>query len=308
MDDQFANVKYLTVNDRDKGWGMSITTVGFQSISPHSGYPPKGHPAQYRFNPLAGRTLYEYQLIYVTKGEGFFTSNTVPRKSVSAGNLMLLFPGEWHSYHPQSAKGWDTYWLGFTGQIADNLLERQFFSLRKPVLDIGFNEEVVDLFNQAIDLVKQEKTGFQQVVSGITVHLLGMVQYIQQNNLFEDKEIVGKINQARMIMREHPGGDVCPKDIASTLNMSYSWFRKMFRQYTGLSPAQYQLQVKLQKAKALLISSSCSIKEVAYLLDFESPNYFARFFKQKIGTTPQTFRRMHQGRPPGIPGPVPPAG
>ncbi len=78
--------------------------------------------------------------------------------------------------------------------------------------------------------------------------------------------------------------------------MSYSWFRKMFKQYTGLSPAQYQLWVKLQKAKALLIGSSKNIKEIAFLLEFESSNYFTVFFKQKTGMTPVEFRKAGHGR------------
>ena len=96
-------------------------------------------------------------------------------------------------------------------------------------------------------------------------------------------------------MWENPGGEMCPDDIASSLNMSYSWFRRMFKQYTGLSPAQYQLQVKLQKAKALLIGSSKTVKEIAFILDFESANYFTFFFKQKTGTTPIEFRKIRHG-------------
>jgi AraC-like DNA-binding protein len=292
----FADVKYLAINDKDEAWGLSVTTAGFQSILPHALYPPKGHPSQYWFNPASGRTLHEYQIVYVTDGEGVFRSDLVKAAPLTAGNLILLFPGEWHSYHPKPDKGWNTYWIGFYGNFPDNLIKNYFFTKKEPILDIGFNEQVVDLFNQAIELAKQEKAGFQQALSGITLHLLGMIYYIIKNTLFEDKEIITKIEQARMIMREHPGGEVCLKDIATSVNMSYSWFRKMFRQYTGLSPAQYQLQVKIQKAKALLVSSRKSVKEIAYLLDFESPNYFASFFKEKTGYTPLAFRKISHGK------------
>jgi AraC-like DNA-binding protein len=80
--------------------------------------------------------------------------------------------------------------------------------------------------------------------------------------------------------------------------MSYSWFRKMFRQYTGLSPARYQMQIKTQKAKALLIGSSKTIKEIAYLLEFESTNYFTLFFKKQTGMNPSEFRQISQGKIP----------
>lgn len=294
--DLFSNVKYPTINSRDKDWGLCINTVGFQSIEHHSSYPPKGHPSQYWFNPKTGRVLHEYQLIYITKGEGLFQSDAVKRTPVDAGTLLLLFPGEWHTYYPNSKTGWNTYWIGFCGYFPNNLVRYGFSSRNQPIHKIGFNEEIVTLFEQAIELVKQERAGFQQIVSGITIHMLGLIYYIIKNNYFEDKEIVTKIETARMMMQENAGGEVDLKNIANELNMSYSWFRKMFKQYTGLSPAQYQLQIKLQKAKALLVSSSMSIKEIAYQLDFESPNYFTSFFKNKTGFTPMAFRNRTHGK------------
>ena len=123
-----------------------------------------------------------------------------------------------------------------------------------------------------------------------------MIYYIIKNNYFGDSEIVKKIAKARMIMREQLRGEADLKGIAGELNMSYFWFRKMFKQYTGLSPAQYLLQIKTQKAKALLVSSSMTIKEIAYQLDFESPNYFTPFFKERTGHTPIEFRKTSHGK------------
>jgi AraC-like DNA-binding protein len=75
--------------------------------------------------------------------------------------------------------------------------------------------------------------------------------------------------------------------------MSYSWFRKMFKKYTGLS-TQYQLQIRIQKAKEFLTSSSMPIKEISDILEFDSVNYFISFFKKKTSESPSEFRnRVH---------------
>ena len=297
QDTLFTNVKYLPINEKDEAWGLTITTAGFQSILPHTSYPPKGHPSQYWFNPSSGRILHEFQLIYITKGEGVFKSGYSKKPiPLEAGTLIVLFPNEWHSYCPKETTGWDTYWVGFKGYFANNLIHHNFFRKTESVFNVGFNEQIVDLFSRSIDIAKQEKPGFQPIISGIAMHLLGLIYYTTRNELFDDKEIVIKIEKARMMMREYPEVNACPEEIASALNMSYSWFRRMFKQYTGLSPAQYQLQVKLQKAKALLISSSKSVKEIAYLLEFESPNYFTCFFKEKTGYSPLNYRKISHGR------------
>ena len=70
-----------------------VNTVGFQSIQPDSPYPLKDHPSGYFFNAQKGRVLREYQLVYITKGRGLFSSETTPEKQVCKGRLMVLFPG-----------------------------------------------------------------------------------------------------------------------------------------------------------------------------------------------------------------------
>ena len=67
--------KYLIVNDMDRKFGLWINTVGFQSIQPNSPYPLKDHPSGYFFNAQKGRTLREYQILYITKGTFYFGFN-----------------------------------------------------------------------------------------------------------------------------------------------------------------------------------------------------------------------------------------
>lgn len=83
--------KYLIVNDMDQKFGLWVNTVGFQSIQPDSPYPLKDHPSGYFFNAQKGRVLREYQLVYITKGRGLFSSETTPEKQVCKGRLMVLF-------------------------------------------------------------------------------------------------------------------------------------------------------------------------------------------------------------------------
>jgi AraC-like DNA-binding protein len=78
--------------------------------------------------------------------------------------------------------------------------------------------------------------------------------------------------------------------VARELNVSYSRFRALFRRCTGLSPAQYHLQLRIRRACELLEGSALRIKEVADRLGFESPYYFSRLFKKKTGVSPEAWR------------------
>ena len=289
-----VNAKYPPVNDLDDKWGLVVTTVGYQQVMPKEPYPVAGHPQSYNFNPKTGRTLNEYQMLYFTKGGGTFTSVESSEITIEPGMILMLFPYAWHTYTPDPKTGWDQYWIGFKGNFADELVKNKFITPGNPVFKMGFSEQLVKLYQQATEAAGQERIAFQQYISGIAVHMLGLVYYTLQNNQFIDEEIVSKINHAKLIMREYPTRQANPEEIAADLNMSYSWFRKMFKKYTGLSPTQYQLQIKVQKAKEFLTGSSMAVKEISEQLQFESINYFISFFKEKTSESPAEFRnRIH---------------
>ena len=78
--------------------------------------------------------------------------------------------------------------------------------------------------------------------------------------------------------------------LALRLNIDYSIFRKMFKEYTGISPGQYHLSLRIRQAKDLLINTNLSIKEISYRLGFESIFYFSRVFKSKTGINPTGYK------------------
>lgn len=289
-DDLGVEFKYLIVNDMDRKLGLWVNTVGFQSILPNSPYPLKDHPSGYFFNTCKGRVLREYQLLYITKGRGLFTSDTTQERQVCKGRLIVLFPGQWHTYHPYLQTGWNEYYIGFEGPVIDNMLKNGFLSKEDQVLEVGLNEELVSLFSRALEIAETDKISSQQYLSGIVMHMLGLVLSISKNKIFEMGDIDQKIEQAKVIMSEHVFKDIDPEELAMKLNISYSWFRKVFKDYTGYAPAKYFQELKLRKAKQLLVGTSQSVKEISYMLDYKSTEHFFSLFKKHTGFTPLEYR------------------
>ena len=272
--------KYLIVNDMDQKFGLWVNTVGFQSIQPDSPYPLKDHPSGYFFNAQKGRVLREYQLVYITKGRGLFSSETTPEKQVCKGRLMVLFPGQWHTYHPYRQTGWNEYYIGFEGPVIDNLVKGGFLSKDNQVLEVGLNEELVSLFSRALEIAEADKIFSQQYLGGIVLHIVGMILSISKNKIFEVGDVDQKIEQAKIIMNENVAGNVDPEELAMRLNISYSWFRRVFKEYTGYAPAKYFQELKLRKAKQLLVGTSQSVKEILFFLVSSLPN--TSFFLRSV--------------------------
>ena len=125
-------LKYPSANAQDEKWGLVCTTVGTQNVKPHAPYPVAIHPTDYNFTNN-GRVLDEYQLVYITEGEGFFQSSSCEMTRVEAGTILLLFPGERHLYYPNPDTGWNEMWVGFRGAQVDTTI-RNFFSRKTPML------------------------------------------------------------------------------------------------------------------------------------------------------------------------------
>jgi AraC-like DNA-binding protein len=166
-----------------------------------------------------------------------------------------------------------------------------FFTLTNPVFKVGINDEFISFYKAMINYAEQEAAGYQQVASSIVRHMLGLLYFKNQNSLFIDKEVVEKINQARILIRDNISNSISPAEIAEQLGLGYSWFRKAFKKYAGISPAQFQLQIRLQRAKDMLLNTNLSVSEIAYELTFDTPGQFSTFFRQKANMTPKEFRR-----------------
>lgn len=287
--------KYLPLSAEDEKWGLSVLNAGCVRTAPSGVYPVSNHPSHYYFNWNNGRILDEYQLLYITKGEGFFESDSCKFQKVKAGTILILFPGERHRYKPAEETGWDEYWIGIKGEIMDNLVKNGFFKPENACLYIGFNEQVLTIFDTVIEKTKTEATGYQPAISGAALHLMGNLHTLlkQQSTDHQDRETL--VNKARILFRSNIDKAFSPEQAAEELQVGYSWFRKVFKNYTGLSPGQYCIQLKIDKAKAMLTDPSLSIKEIAYTLKFESSFYFSKLFKEKTGLTPTAYRQRAMG-------------
>lgn len=285
--------KYLVVNPRDVQWGLTVSTVGYEDIGVADTYPTRGHADGYYFDIDKGRVLNEYQLLYITEGEGIFNSAHAKDIPLKAGDLFLLFPGEWHTYHPTGKNGWKSYWIGFKGKNVDDRVKAGFLSVDKPIYHVGFSADIIRLYEEAYKRAQEEAPYSQQILAGIVNHLVGLMYALERSmELSKDHTRVDMINLARLRIRESLEVDLAIQQVAEELGVSYSNFRKLFKEFTGISPALYQQDLRLQRAKELLATTTLSIKEIAYRLRFESPDYFSSKFKIKTGKKPSEFRNM----------------
>ena len=292
-------LKYLTLAtlaDQDTKIGLYVLHTGHNLIHPDEVYPFPEHPSHYQFQWENGRILDEFQINYIINGKGIFESTSAGVKNVPSGSIIFLYPNEWHRYKPDKSTGWNEYWIGFKGPFAEHLLKNGIINKRDPVFNTGHNEKLLHLYQEVIETAKSEQPGYQIIIAGMIIQIIGIATSLVKEKNFEGKNIESLIKKAKLLLIDDPNHPISPKEVANKLDVGYSWFRKMFKKYTGIAPGQYQMQQRIFKAKEMLLNQYKPIKEIAFDLGFESNFHFTKIFKEKTGDSPGKYRKKAMGR------------
>lgn len=283
--------KYLNITDLEEKWGFYVTTIGCTKINPKQNYPNnEGHPDSFSFNWNNGRILNCYNVVFISRGSGVFESAKTKPTVLETGTCFFLYPGVWHRYKPDLNSGWEEFWVGFNGNFPEKLMNQGFFTAENPFINVGMNRELLSLFHSLIDMVRQSPTGYPQVIAGITLQILGLLNSVSLYDPSDQDNTGMLISKAKFLIQESLEKPIDMAKLVKELPMGYSSFRKAFKKATGESPNQYHLNLRLNRAKNLLQSTTLHINEIAYQTGFESVFYFSKLFKKKNGVSPKYYR------------------
>ncbi len=281
---------YLPLSQEDSVWNVEVHGAGHSDIQPHQTYPARQHPKAYRLDWEKGRTLPGFQALYITRGSGIVETQATEERTIQAPILFLLFPNIWHRYRPDPKTGWHERWIGFDGPIPRQLLESGIIRPEAPFFEIGHHDKILAQFQLVLDEVTNEALGFRRVSAASVLQILALATSLPLRTEEENQPMRATVRQACFLLRERTDSVVSIESIAAELNVGYTYFRRMFKRYTGFSPKQYHTQLRFERVKRLLRESDLTISEIASLLDFDSPFHLSQWFKKLAGTSPSQWR------------------
>lgn len=115
--------------------------------------------------------------------------------------------------------------------------------------------------------------------------LLSPIGKMLRNLLVADSH-ASRIAKAIQRVRAEFRSQITVSDLAKTAGMSASSFHEHFRLVTGTTPLQYQKDLRLIEARALLADRNHTVSEAAYAVGYESPTHFSRDYSKKFGLPP----------------------
>ncbi|MFT5798819.1 MAG: transcriptional regulator GlxA family with amidase domain, partial [Candidatus Azotimanducaceae bacterium] len=105
-----------------------------------------------------------------------------------------------------------------------------------------------------------------------------------------------KLSQVIQIMESNIEEPISPSTLAKDVGMSTRQLERLFRRYLNRSPKRYYMELRLQKARNLLMQTDMSVINVALACGFASPSHFSKCYRAHYDTTPYRERGSHAGR------------
>lgn len=105
-----------------------------------------------------------------------------------------------------------------------------------------------------------------------------------------------KLSAVIQMMEGNIEEPISPSVLAKDVGMSTRQLERLFRRYLNRSPKRYYMELRLQKARNLLMQTDMSVINVALACGFASPSHFSKCYRAHYDTTPYRERGSHAGR------------
>jgi len=104
-----------------------------------------------------------------------------------------------------------------------------------------------------------------------------------------------RLCRARDLLGDVPEGPLTIQDVAAQVEISPFHFTRQFHALFGVTPHQFRIRARLDKAKALLASGHLSVTDVCMEVGFSSLGSFSDLFTRRLGMPPSAYQRRQRG-------------
>lgn len=232
----------------------------------------------------------DYQILYVANGKTHFWFDD-KEEIVSAGYMVLYKPEEIQKYVYYLEDNPEVFWIHFTGSDVKSILAYHGISLDEHVFYCGVLPDYKALFRKIIQELQLCRYGYEDYIASLFNDILLLVDRQQHEQKKATGNVQEQIERAAAYFNENYNTKISIDDYAESLHISTNWFIHNFKQYAGMSPAQYILSLRMVNAQSLLERTTYNIKEISEIVGYENPLYFSRVFKKEIGKSPAQYRK-----------------
>jgi AraC-like DNA-binding protein/quercetin dioxygenase-like cupin family protein len=216
-----------------------------------------------------GPAIHDYVLVHtVLSGRGSYRTRG-QSYTCRGGDSFVIFPDELFSYQADAEEPWHYVWVSFIGSNAVRLLGSMGVTPDRPIIRGARLADLRPLYNSLQESLHQtddpaladlEASGWLRLI------LVHMGRICRGNGTHAEPDTAAidrQIEQAIRFMSLHYTQPVSIEQLSRTLGYHRTHLSRMFKRTTGLSPKQYLMQIRLERAQTLLSDTSMPIDQVA---------------------------------------------
>jgi len=236
---------------------------------------------------LSHRKTY-YFLIFMLKGIAHHSVD-LRQFDIKDNELLFILPHQIHQL-PLAKHGTDYFKLGFDEHCL-SLLPKQYPFLVNPFNNqkIQFTPSVAGRLNSIFEMLRQLLSEMDTDPELILAHLNSLLTEINTAYFSSEKspadDKLSKYIYFKLFVENNLTDHTTVSDIAEKLTLNTNSLYNIVKHYSGLSPKEFITNRLILEAKRRLYYTESSIKELAYDLGFNDPEYFSRLFKKVTGKT-----------------------
>ncbi|NLX64600.1 MAG: AraC family transcriptional regulator [Clostridiaceae bacterium] len=232
-----------------------------------------------------------YIIHLIISGKGCFTVNGKTH-NLEAGQGFLICPGEIVSYKADSILPWKYSWVGFHGLKARQILKRAGLSVDDPIFSYHERDLLVESLEEMITEAGSRRPS-DLMLSGLLYQFLARLVKCLQS----EEPVAGKnsdssfyVSKAVEYIEKTYSGPLSVSGIANYLKIDRSYLSTLFSRHLGISPREFIINYRMNKACELLGNPQLSIGDVARSVGYEDPLQFSKTFKKEKGLSPSRYR------------------
>lgn len=213
------------------------------------------------------------------------------RFRLRAGDTMLLIVPHNHRYWVEDGGRWEFFWISMSGQEAVRI-HRTIQAVTGPVLKLNDKtiEHLADCCLRLIDGAGETAGAASAIAYEAAVTLYDEVFSSPAPDSEYDENAAVRHVVAHILANLNK--ELSVAELAEIGGLSRAHFSRLFTASEGISPASFVRQERMRRAARLLTGHPhLAAKEIAVMIGFDDPNYFAKVFRRFFGTNPTEFRK-----------------
>lgn len=160
-----------------------------------------------------------------------------------------------------------------------------------PNISKDIEQRMEPLFMEAETIWRSKRPGFVLRCKGILYSIMYNLMFEAEQFYARSIPYIEQLKHVTKLIHDNINRSYSVKELANIAGLSESYFRKLFKEYTGYSVIQYQNYIKTSYARDLLLSGNYNVTQVAYQVGINDIYYFSRLFKKLTGINPSTLVR-----------------